>query len=99
MPGMRRSDVAEEKPSRRLVAFQLEKKAIPRHGYKIFKEGEEVGQVTSGIFSPTLEAGIGLGYVPRKLSKAGRQIEIEIRGKHLPATVVKPPFYKEFTHK
>jgi aminomethyltransferase len=89
----------EEKPPRRLVAFRLDQKAIPRHGYKIFSEGAEIGRVTSGIFSPTLEAGIGLGYVPRKLSKAGRQFEIEIRGKLLTATVVKPPFYKEFTHK
>jgi len=88
-----------EKPKRRLVAFQLSQKGIPRHGYKIFKDGDRIGEVTSGIFSPSLKVGIGLGYIPRKISKAGNQIDIEIRGKMIPAEVVKPPFYKEFTHK
>ena len=91
--------VKDEKPSRRLVAFKMEDKAIPRKGYKIVRDGSEVGIVTSGIFSPSLETGIGLGYVPRKISKSKNSLDIEIRGKLYPAVVVKPPFYKEFSHK
>ena len=88
------AEVKENKPDRRLVCFELQSKGIPRHGYKIFYEGEEVGHVTSGMYSPVLEKGIGLGYVPRKRSKSGREIEIEIRSKRVPAVIVKPPFYK-----
>jgi aminomethyltransferase len=91
--------VKQEKPSRKLVAFVLQEKGIPRQGYSIFRDGEEVGKVTSGIFSPCLEQGIGLGYVPRKISKSGNSIEIDIRGKKVAAKVVKPPFYKEGSHK
>jgi len=85
--------------SRRLVAFVLNEKGIPRHGYLIFADGREIGRVTSGIFSPVLQKGIALGYVLREFSKAGTEFEVEIRGKKIPATVVKPPFYKEYTHK
>lgn len=91
--------VKDEKPSRRLVAFELNEKGIPRHGYDIFGENGAMGKVTSGIFSPVLNKGIGLGYVTRKESKAGRVINIDVRGKKIPATIIKPPFYKEFTHK
>ncbi|HEQ99949.1 MAG TPA: glycine cleavage system aminomethyltransferase GcvT [candidate division Zixibacteria bacterium] len=89
------AEVKNNKPKRRLVCFELESKGIPRHGYKIYYAGEEVGHVTSGMYSPVLEKGIGLGYVPRERSKSGREIEIEIRGRRLPATIVKPPFYKD----
>ncbi|MEJ2306751.1 MAG: glycine cleavage system aminomethyltransferase GcvT [candidate division WOR-3 bacterium] len=91
--------VKDEKPSRRLVAFELNEKGIPRHGYDICGDNGAMGKVTSGIFSPVLNMGIGLGYVPRKESKAGNVINIDVRGKHIPATIIKPPFYKEFTHK
>ena len=91
--------VKEEKPARRLIAFQLEDKGIPRHGYEIYKDDHKIGQVTSGIFSPTLKVGLGLGYVDRGNSKVGNTIQIDVRGKKLAAVVVKPPFYKEFSHK
>jgi glycine cleavage system T protein (aminomethyltransferase) len=93
------AQMKDEKPSRRLIAFQLKEKGIPRHGYKICSNSEQIGMVTSGTFSPSLEIGLGLGYVNRKFSKIGREFEIEIRGRQIPAVVVKPPFYKEFTHK
>jgi aminomethyltransferase len=84
--------VKEEGVKRRLVAFTLEGPGFPRKGYRILKDGEEVGEVTSGTVSPILEKGIGLGYVQKPYNKTGTGIEIEIRNKVIPATVIKPPF-------
>ncbi len=84
--------VKEEGVPRRLVAFVLDGPGFPRHGYKIFKDGEELGEVTSGTVSPMLEKGIGLGYVKKGFTKIGTTIEIEIRKKMVPATIIKPPF-------
>ncbi len=89
----------EERPSRRLVCLELEGRAFPRTGYSIYSGDAEVGKVTSGIYSPSLEKPVALGYLPRKLAKSGSQVTVEIRNKHFPATVVKPPFYKNGTHK
>lgn len=77
---------------RRLVAFEMEAKGIPRHGYPIIVNDKEVGIVTSGTQSPTLNVGIGLGYLAREYTKTGTEIVIDIRGRKLKATVVKPPF-------
>ncbi len=77
---------------RRLVGFTLTEKAFPRHGYPISADGREVGVVTSGTYSPTLEKGIGMGYVPVALAKPGTSIQIMIRNKPIPATVVTIPF-------
>ncbi len=84
--------IKEEGVRRRLVAFVLEGNAFPRHGYKIFAEGQEVGFITSGTVSPILEKGIGLGYVKKGFTKSGTRLEIEIRKKRIPATIIKPPF-------
>ncbi|WP_159947264.1 glycine cleavage system aminomethyltransferase GcvT [Polaribacter septentrionalilitoris] len=85
----------EEKPNRRLVAFELNERGIPRQGYDIVDEnGNSIGKVTSGTMSPSLGKGIGLGYVPRELMKSGSQIFIQVRKKAIPAAVVKLPFYK-----
>jgi aminomethyltransferase len=89
----------EVKPKRRLVCLELEGKVIPRHGYSLIDGGAEVGQVTSGVFSPSLQKPIAMGYVPRDKSKAGSTVEVDIRGKRFPATVVKPPFYKHASHR
>ena len=80
---------------RKLAGFALDEKAFPRHGYSISAEGREVGTVTSGTFSPTLERGIGMGYVPVALTKPGTKIQIMIRNKPVPATVVTMPFIKK----
>ncbi|PJA27614.1 MAG: glycine cleavage system protein T [candidate division Zixibacteria bacterium CG_4_9_14_3_um_filter_46_8] len=88
-----------ESPKKRLVCFELNDRGIPRHGYNILHNGIIVGKVTSGAHSPSLEKGIGLGYVPSILSKIGSQIEIDIRGKITGAIVVKPPFYKSGSHR
>ncbi len=83
----------EEGIKRRLVAFQMEKKAIPRHGYKILRDGNPIGEVTSGTFSPVLQAGIGLGYVTTGNHEVGTNLIIDIRGRDQSAQIMKPPFY------
>jgi aminomethyltransferase len=83
--------------SRRLIAFELIEKAVPRHGFKILSPQlphAEIGEVTSGNLSPILQKGIGMGYVPPAAAQPGAPILIDIRGKFCPAVVVKPPFYK-----
>ncbi|WP_430927653.1 glycine cleavage system aminomethyltransferase GcvT [Polaribacter marinivivus] len=84
-----------EKPSRKLVAFELNERGIPRQGYDIVNvDGNKIGNVTSGTMSPSLSKGIGLGYVPLDSSKLGTEIFIQVRKKAIPATIVKLPFYK-----
>ncbi|HMB61992.1 MAG TPA: glycine cleavage system aminomethyltransferase GcvT [Eudoraea sp.] len=85
----------EHGPKRKLVAFELGDRGIPRQGYAIVDgQGNEVGEVTSGTMSPSLGKGIGLGYVPLVFSDIGSKIYIQIRKNAIPATVVKLPFYK-----
>jgi aminomethyltransferase len=88
-----------EKPQRRLVCLELEGKAVPRHGYDIYDDGKVVGKVTSGTFSPSLKKPIALGYVPLEKSKVGSTVGIAIRGALYPSVVVKPPFYKNGSHR
>lgn len=80
----------------RLAGFVMNGRGLPRHGYPILDPGDgaEIGMVTSGSHSPTLQKGIGLGYLPSELAEPETQIAIEVRGKAVPATVVKTPFYK-----
>ena len=85
----------EHKPERRLIAFELNDRGVPRQGYDIVDgNGHKIGNVTSGTMSPSLKKGIGMGYVPRIMAKSGSQIFIQVRKKAIPATVVKLPFYK-----
>lgn len=83
----------EEKPAERLVSLKLGPRVIPRQHYKVWADGREVGEIRSGLFSPSLGHGIATAYVPREYAKVGNQLEVEIRGKKEPATIVKPPFY------
>ncbi|MCF2873887.1 MULTISPECIES: glycine cleavage system aminomethyltransferase GcvT [unclassified Tenacibaculum] len=81
--------------TRKLVAFELTERGIPRHDYDIVDaKGNKIGRVTSGTMSPSLGKGIGLGYVPKELSKVDSEIFIQVRKKQIPAKVVKLPFYK-----
>lgn len=80
---------------RKLVAFELDEKGIPRQGYDIVDvNGKPIGKVTSGTMSPSLKKGIGLGYVAPLFSDFGSKIYIQVRKNAIPATVVKLPFYK-----
>jgi len=81
-------------PERRLVGFRVEGRGIAREGHAIYHDGREVGRVTSGAPSPTLGVAIGLGYVPRALAAPGSRLEIEVRGRALPAIVVETPFVR-----
>ncbi len=85
----------ERGPERRLIAFELDERGIPRHGYDIVdSNGNRIGTVTSGTMAPSLGKGIGLGYVPPVFKDIGSKIYIQIRKSAVPATVVKLPFYK-----
>jgi glycine cleavage system T protein (aminomethyltransferase) len=81
--------VKAEGPERRLVAFVMEEKAVPRQGMGI----EGGGEVTSGSHSPMLDVGIGLGYVPVARARAGTELTIDVRGRSRRARVVKKPIY------
>jgi aminomethyltransferase len=84
---------------RRLVGFTTGERAFPRHGYPVFASGQPSGVVCSGTMSPSLGTPIGTCYLPTALAKEGYAFEFEVRGKRVPATVVKPPFYKEGSRK
>jgi len=79
---------------RRLVGFEMTGRGIARHGYPIVVDSKPVGTVTSGSPGPTVGKNIGLGYVPKALSRVGTTLGIEIRGKVVDAVVVRTPFYK-----
>ena len=81
--------VKAEGPARKLVAFVMEEKAIPRQGMAI----EGGGEVTSGSHSPMLDVGIGMGYVPAAQAAAETELTIDVRGKPRRARVVKKPIY------
>jgi len=79
--------------TRRLRGFILSERGIPRHGYELVNsEGSVIGQVTSGTMSPTLNKGIGMGYIAKEYSAFGTQVWVKIRNKTIPAEVVKIPF-------
>jgi aminomethyltransferase len=85
--------------AKKLVGFTSSERAFPRHGYPVFYENAPSGIVTSGTLSPSLGSAIGMCYLPTPGAREGSTLEIEIRGKRVPATVVKTPFYKNGTHR
>ncbi|MCA1958966.1 MAG: glycine cleavage system aminomethyltransferase GcvT [Nitrospira sp.] len=84
-------------PARRLIGFELTERAVPRQGFTILDRttGQVIGTVTSGNFSPILQKGIGMGYVSSTHTAPGTPVAIDIRGKVIPAVVVRPPFYRK----
>jgi len=80
---------------RKLVGFTLPEKAVARHGYALCVKGSQVGQVTSGTFSPSLERGIGMGYVATAHAEPGRSVNVLIRGNEVPVSIVKIPFLQK----
>jgi len=90
-----RAALAEQKASgvqRKLVGFEMREPGIPRHGYSLGKDGQAVGEVTSGTQGPTVKKAIGIGYVPTALAAEGTPLEVDIRGRPVRAQVVKTPF-------
>jgi aminomethyltransferase len=85
----------EEGLKRKLVGFTTPERSFPRHGYPVFAKGKPSGEVRSGTMSPTLGIPIGTAYVPVESAAEGSPLEIEIRGKRVPAVVQKMPFYKD----
>jgi glycine cleavage system T protein (aminomethyltransferase) len=85
----------EQGLKRKLVGFTTPERSFPRHGYPVFVNGAPSGEVRSGTMSPTLGIPIGTAYVPPEFAVEGSQLEIEIRGKRVPAIVQKMPFYKK----
>ncbi|TSD64781.1 glycine cleavage system aminomethyltransferase GcvT [Inquilinus sp. KBS0705] len=81
--------------TQKLVGFEMIDRGIPRHDYTIVDaDGNNIGRVTSGTQSPSLQKAIGMGYVKNEFAKEGSEIFISIRDNKVKAKVVKPPFYK-----
>ena len=80
--------------SQRLRGIELEGNAIPRHGYKVLKDGKEVGEVTTGYRLISTEKSCAVALVDASI-KMGDRVEIQIRKKTFPGTVVKKKFYEK----
>jgi aminomethyltransferase len=87
--------VREEGPTEVLEPFVITGAGIPRQGNPIVSGDDEVGVVTSGTLSPSLEVGIGMGYVRSDLAKPGTEVEIDVRGKRRPAEIRERPLYSK----
>ena len=85
--------VKEAGVKRKAISLAAEGGRVARHGYRILADGEDVGEVTSGSFSPTCGKNIARGLVRADLAEEGRTLDIDIRGKGIPYTVVPSPFY------
>ncbi len=76
------------------IGLELAGKRIAREGSAVVADGREIGQITSGTFSPTLQKPIAMAYVEKGSAPIGKSVEVDIRGKREAATVVKLPFYR-----
>ncbi|MFE3575386.1 glycine cleavage system aminomethyltransferase GcvT [Lysinibacillus sp. NPDC059133] len=80
--------------SRKIVGIEMIDKGIPRHGYKVLKDGQEIGEVTTGTQLPSSKRNVGHALIDSQFATIGTELEIEIRGKHLKVVTVETPFYK-----
>ena len=87
-------EVRRTGPARVRVGLRLDGKRVPREQYPILESEQEVGVVSSGTFSPTLQQPIAMGFVAPEFAAAGTELDIDIRGRATPARVVELPFYK-----
>ena len=78
----------------RKIAGLVVEGGVARHGHEVTDDVAVVCRVTSGTYGPTVEKNIALAYVPTPLSKVGTSLGVRIRGKDVPATVVRTPFYR-----
>ena len=79
--------------TKQLVGLSVRGRSVARHGYRLLHQGEQVGVISSGTFSPTLTASIAMGFVPPGLAEAGQLLDVDIRGEPLEAEVTPLPFY------
>jgi glycine cleavage system T protein (aminomethyltransferase) len=87
--------VREAGPQEKLVPFTIEGRGIPRPGNDVLRDGERVGEVTSGTFSPSLEVGIGMAYVAAELAEPETELEIDVRGRSRAAKIGSKPLYSK----
>ena len=91
-----KESLAEQKAAglkRKVVGFEMVDRGIPRSHYEVYADGNKIGHVTTGSFSPTLKKNIGLALIEADYAKEGTEIEIAVRNKNLKAVVIKKPFY------
>jgi aminomethyltransferase len=86
--------VKEQGPKRLLVGIELLDRGVPRGGYAIYAQDQQIGTLTSGAPGPTVHKNIGMGYVEAVHAAVGNQVQIDIRGRRLAAQIVALPFYK-----
>ncbi len=80
--------------ARKIVGFEVLDRAIARHGYDVYCDGQKAGVVTSGTQTPFLKKNIGMAYVPSDRTAVGTEFEVDVRGRRVRAQVVPLPFYK-----
>ena len=83
----------EQGVSRKVIGFEMLERGIPRHGYKVFKGETEIGYVTTGYLSPTLNKNIGLALIDAEFAALGEELEIQIRNKKVKAKIISRKFY------
>ena len=84
----------EQGPKRKLAGLELEGRRIARQGMPVVKDGNSIGQITSGTFSPTLQKSIAMAFVDAPLTTEGTELAVDLKGTINPAKIVKLPFYK-----
>ncbi len=86
---------SQEKPMKQLKGLVSEQKAIPREGYKVFRNDQCVGEITSGSYSPALDKSIGMAYIEQDFCRKGKELEVQIRKRKIPFKLTELPFYKK----
>jgi aminomethyltransferase len=92
-------EASQKDPATLLCCLQASERGVPRAGCPIFVRDSEQGRVTSGGFSPTLQTGIAMAYLQNHLAGQGTRVQIDVRGRPLPAVVVNRPFYRGTSRK
>jgi aminomethyltransferase len=93
-PGCEPLRTAKKNPTKVRIGLSLEGKRVPREHYLILDGDTTVGEVSSGTFSPTLQRPIAMGFVAPAAARIGHELNVDIRGRMVPATVVELPFYQ-----